>query len=245
MTPYHTDLGVMDDQEVAHLVIREHPEIVACLDGLQFDAGEGALLTLLLASVRNSAEKILMDVRDEEDIPESIFDVEDRAKRVGIAAKAIQWELQNQGDPHPDSRARSAAYHAEALELLHGPPPVIELSAQEREVLVRRAAASLEQANAEDHAEVGTRRRELQVLLDDLALLQKSDFPLFVTKLSVPRLCAWMARWNEDLYGKGPDASSELAVLRTVWERLKQSLSAKNDGSSISEGEGTILPRGL
>lgn len=234
------DQGTVDEREVAHLVIGERPEVVACLDGLEFHAGEEALVTLLLASVRNSVEQILIDVQDE-NIPTSILDVEARAKRVCIAAKAIRWEFQKKGEPHPDSLARLAAYRAESLELLHGPPTPIELSSVEREVLDGRAAASLEQENADDHAEVGTRKRELKVLLDDLALLQKSDFPYLVTRLPVPRLCAWMARWRKDLTGKGPDASSEMAAVRAVWGRLERSFTAESDAASGAEAQ--VFPK--
>jgi hypothetical protein len=243
MTPYHTDLGVVDDQEVAHLVIRERPEIVACLDGLQFHAGDEALMTLLRISIRKLAERIAMDLHEDATDPsESIREAQVRAKRINIVAKAVQFEVQKQGFPPGAHSAPFAAYRAETLELLHGPPPLIELSREERGVVARRAAASLELHEAQDDAGAGGKQQELRVLLDDVDLLGKSDFPYFVTKLPTARLFEWLARWQEESPERG-DAGSEGAVVRGISERLERKW--VDDDDPASGAGGPILPHAM
>lgn len=166
-------------------------------------------------------------------------DLEARAVQLRLAARALRREIEKQGPPPPDGDVRSTAYRAETLELLHGPPPPIRLDGQERELLLRMANVSLEEESAQDHNHAVSIRRELKALLDDLALVEKTDFPYLVTKLPIPRFLAWLDRWFDDLRGKGPDASSDVEVVRGIGNRIEQDWEAQDDAGAGK----SILPR--
>lgn len=216
----------------------DRPELVACLDGMQFRAGEDALCLFLQAAIKKLISEIQMDLHEEADLSRSSVELEARAVRLRLAARALRRELEIQGPPPPDGE-RSSVYRAETLELLHGPPPPIRLARPELETVIRMAKASLEDEAEQKRDDAASRRQELQVLLEDLTLVRKTDFPYLVTKLPMPRFLAWLDRWFHHLYGKKPDASSDVEVLRGLRRRIEQDWINQDDAGA---GEG-IFPR--
>jgi hypothetical protein len=207
----------------------ERPELVACLEGLHFRAGGGALRALLEAAIRNLVSEILTNLSEEADLSELIVDVEARAAQLPPAARALRWEFEKQGPPPPDLGKRSAAYRAETLEHLHGPPPPIRLDRPELEISTRMAKSSLEDEAAQEHDQAASRRQELKALLDGLALVEKADFPYLVTELPMPRLLAWLDHWFHDLGAKGPVAESELEVVQGMGRRIEPDWIGRDD----------------
>jgi hypothetical protein len=202
----------------ARVAIPGRPEINACLDGLQFNAGEEALVALLRASIMNLARQIQEDLHEDEEISHSAHFVQDRARRIWLAARAMQWELR---DSPTDETWRAGAYRAEVLEPLHGPPPLIELGREEREVLIRGVTASVERGQEGDPASSEFEVGELEMLLEDVGLLKKCDFPYLVTRVPGHRLLEWLFRWRQELRGSEEDASADLAAVSAICSRLE------------------------
>ena len=206
-------------ETAARITLEERPEVVACLNGLEFPDGE-PLLALLRASMLALAGDMIEDLHEDETFSASIVCLQARAKRVFVLAKAMEVELRKQRNEVRDLAGQNAAYQAEMLELIHGPPPLIELGGDERKLLSRRAVVSLQSEENETCAAVEVRQQELQTLLEDLELLSESDFPYFVTRLPIPQVFEWLSRWGEELSKQGQDAASELAALRATRKRL-------------------------
>jgi len=125
--PPEIDALEVDSEEIAQIVIKDRPEVAACLDGLVFRGREDAMIPLLRAALVNIASSVLLDLEDEDAIQACIADLKIQTQRLPLAAKALDWEIQIRRDPKAASRQRSAGYQAEIHELIHGPLPPLEL----------------------------------------------------------------------------------------------------------------------
>jgi hypothetical protein len=225
--------------DAARVVFPGRPEIIASLDGLQFNPGEEALVALLRASIVSLARQIQEDLHEEEEIFTSVHEVQARARRIWLAARAMQWELRDR--PTGDAW-RSDAYRAEVLELLHGPPPLIELTPEEREALVRIVTASLKREQKGDPSDWEIERGELEILLEDVGLLKKCDFPYLVTRVRARRLLEWLFRWKAELRHSGEDALADLAAVRSICDRLERRWT-NHDETAAAAGPSVVFPR--
>lgn len=256
--PPELDLTDVEGDEIARIVIKGRPEIVACLDGLVFHQQEEAMIALLRAGLLNMASQALIDLDIEEEIAVSVADLQGRARRMTLASKALSWEIQNLGSSAAQIGPRSAAYKAEVCELLAEHLPPIAFSPQEGDVVFRWASASDEQEASVETPCSEIRRHELRTLLDDLDPQSNSGSSIFVTKLPRPRLAEWIHRWREESYRKvvaeRPAAESpnhrraessveiDLSLLRAIESRLVEG--GEPDSDSSTRPVGPILPRG-
>ncbi|HSS42330.1 MAG TPA: hypothetical protein VLK37_07230 [Solirubrobacterales bacterium] len=244
-----------DSEETARIVIKDRPEVAACLNGLVFRGQEDAMIILLRAALVNMTESVLLDLEDEDALSACIADLVIQAERLPLAAKALNWEVQARRDSQAVTRDRSAGYRAEIDELLHGPlPPLALVDSQERDALVRRANASLKRETERGNPDAQTRVEELQAILVDTAA---AGSPCFVTSLSRPRLAEWLARWSQEAFKEAHDAregsrtpsdfrvdrlpGGDLSLLRDIQRRLR----ARDDGRAgvAAQDCAPILPR--
>jgi hypothetical protein len=240
-----------DSEEVARIVIKDRPEVAACLDGLVFRGQEDAMIPLLRAALGNMTASVLLDLEDEDAISACIADLKVQTERMQLAGKALDWEVHARRDPLARTGQRSAGYRAEIHELLHGPLPPLELvNEQEREVVVRRVEESLEREAQAGGSDAEVRIEELRAILED-AEAGTVRFPCFITKLSRPRLAEWLVRWSEKAFKATLEAASsgdlgesldaELSSLRDIQERLHP-LGSSAQGLAIQLRR-PILPR--
>jgi hypothetical protein len=249
----------VDASDVARVVLNGRPEVVACLDGMEFFGQEDALLSLLRAAIVNLAVRILEDLDDEEIVRKTTIDVLGRAQRLHVAARAMHWEVESRGNPEDDILARSAGYRAEARELLHGAPPPLQLSQEEQEVVLREVRASKEMEEEKQHGGGQSRLLELETILEDLARVSAASTSWAVLTLPNPRFLEWLVRWDQELRGRqvgarpscsaippGPatdlDVPAELAILRRIRKRLEHPAEVDPASSSLA-ADRPIFPR--
>lgn len=210
------------DQEAARLVCKDRPEIAACLDGLVFRGQEEATSLLLRAALVNVSARILGDFEQEESVPAFVGDLQVQAMRLVLAGKALERELQVDRDPQARSHPRTWGYSAEIGELLHGPLPPLELNREEREVVVRRANASLESEAQIEDDDAKQRIAELQAILEDAGGGGIEESSCLIARLPRPRFAEWLARWVKESQGMPTDstASSDVSLLSDIGGRL-------------------------
>jgi hypothetical protein len=235
--PFHSDELDAKSEEVARIVIKERPEVAACLDGLVFRGQEDALLQLLRAALINMTSSVQLDLEDEDAISACIPDMKTQTERMQLAALALDWEIETRRDPQPGTRQRSAGYRAEVDELLHGPlAPLGLMNGQEQAVVVRWARKSLARESEVEDAEAETKKEELSAIIEDIDA-EPAEFPRFIT--GVPRRCLaeWLARWGEEAFEEANDeriltqmpsdveaeqtVPAELSLLRDIQKRLQ------------------------
>lgn len=234
--PPQTDALDADSEETAQIVIKDRPEVAACLNGLVFRGQEDAMIPLLRAALLNMTASVLLDIEDEDGLSACIGDLTIQGERLPLAVKALEWEIQTRRDPQTMARHRSAGYRVEVDELLHGPLPPLELvDSQERDAVIRRVDSSLEREAERGEADAEARTGELQAILEDVGS-RPADMPCFLTSLGRPRLAEWLARWSDEVFREGqeqrgvtPAASDlrldhhpgeDLALLRGIQNRL-------------------------
>lgn len=219
-------------EEIARIVIKDRPEITACLDGLVFRGQEDAMIPLLRAALINTASSVLLDLEDEDAMSACIADLKVQVERMPLAVKALEWEIQSRRNPPVKARRRSEVYRAEIHELLHGPLPPLELvNEQERDVVVRRVQASLQ---GKTQADVDPEVEELQAILDETDTSTTAP-PYFIRKLTRPRMAEWLARWSEQAFKEthekraldprgsncpAEEIGTEVSLLRGIQQRL-------------------------
>jgi len=185
----------VDCEEVARIVVKGRPEVVACLDGLVFHGLEDAMVPLLRAALINMTSGILLDLEDEDSLSACISDLMRRAERLPLAVKALHWEIQTRRGSPSESRVKSAGYRAEVHDLLHRPVAPLELDRVERELVKRKAKESLERERQRKGPGAESRIQELQTLLGDVSTGANS---LFLTELPRRVLAEWFERWSEE-----------------------------------------------
>jgi len=238
----------VENEEIARVVIKDRPEVAACLDGLVFRGREDAMIPLLRAALINMTANVLLDLEDEDALSACIGDLMLQTKRMPLAAKALDWEIQIRRDPQAAIQHRSAGYWAEVDELLHGPLPPLELvDPQERDAVVRRVNGSLRRETERGEANADARIKELQAILEDTGTGASS--PWFLTSLSRPRIAEWLARWSDEAFGEKqasgrrtpPNLGGDLSLLRDIQKRLHRR--GKGRTSVAAERCAPILPR--
>jgi hypothetical protein len=235
--PPQTDAFDADSEETAQIVIKDRPEVAACLNGLVFRGQEDAMIPLLRAALLNMTASVLLDIEDEDGLSACIADLTIQAERLPLAVKALEWEIQTQLDPQAMAPHRSAGYRVEIDELLHGPLPPLELvDSKERDAVIRRVNGSLEREAERGDADAEARTGELQAILEDVGP-GPADMPCFLASLGRPRLAEWLARWSDDAFREGQEQrgvtpaaadprfdhllGEDLPVLRGIQNRLR------------------------
>lgn len=234
--PPQTDAIDSDSEETAQIVIKDRPEVAACLNGLVFRGQEDAMVPLLRAALLNMTASVLLDIEDEDGLSACVADLAIQAERLPLAVKALEWEIQTRRDPRAITRHRLAGYRAEVDELLHGPLPPLELvDSQEQDAVIRRVNGSLERETERGDADAEARTGELQAILEDVGP-EAAETPCFLKSLSRPRLAEWLARWSDEAFREGQEQrgvtpvatdlrcdhhpSEDLALLRGIQNRL-------------------------
>lgn len=227
-----------NSDETARIIIKDRPEVAACLNGLIFRGQEDAMFILLRAALVNMTASVLLDLEDEDALSACIADLTIQAQRLPLAVKALDWEIQARRDPQARTRCRSAGYRAEVDELLHGPlPPLALMNSQERDAVIRRVSHSLERETERGDADAEARIGELQAILEDTRL-ESAESLWFLTSLSRPRLAEWLARWTDEAFREGQEAGGlppvptdprsfrppgkDISPLRDIQERLRR-----------------------
>jgi hypothetical protein len=226
----------VDTGETARIVIKERPEVAACLDGLVFRGQEDAIIPLLRAALVNMASNVLLDIEDEDAISACSADLKVQTDRMKLAAMALDWEVQAGKRSKASLRQRSTGYQAEICELLQGPLPPLELvNRQEQDVVVRKVKESLERETQVGEAGAAERMEELRAILEDIGGEEAGSFPCFITRLRRPRLAEWLARWSDEAYKEtqaergatpvdlsfGQGVTTEVSLLREIERRLQ------------------------
>jgi hypothetical protein len=225
----------VDGDEIARVVVKGRPEVVACLDGLVFHGREDAMVPLLRAALINLTSGILLDLEDEDSLSACITDLMSRADRMPLAVKALRWEIQTLSGSDSEPRVRSAGYRAEIHDLLHQRPvALLKLDPGERDLLQRKAEESLDREGQRQVRGAEARIQELQTLLGDVSAEANS---LLLTSLAPGALAEWVERWSEEeseaaqaqrapasvpvdsSLVEGP-AKSDLTLLRDIQMRL-------------------------
>lgn len=223
----------VDCEEVARVVVKGRPEVVACLDGLIFHGLEDAMVPLLRAALINMTSGILLDLEDEDSLSACISDLMRRAERLPIAVKALDWEIQTRRGSPSEPRVKSAGYRAEVHDLLHRPLAPLTLDRGERDLIKRKAKESLEREHQRQGPGSDSRIQELQTLLEDVSIGASS---FFLTKLPRGALAEWLERWSEEESemaqpGRAPtsipldssledSATADLTLLHDIQKRL-------------------------
>jgi hypothetical protein len=254
--PFQTDALDADSEETAQIVIKDRPEVAACLNGLVFRGQEDAMIPLLRAALLNMAASVLLDIEDEDGLSACIADLTIQAERLPLAVKALDWEIQTRREPKAVTRHRSAGYRAEVDELLHGPLPPLELvDSQERDAVIRRVNGSLDRETERGDADAEARTGELEAILEDIG--DSAETPCFLASVSRPRLAEWLARWSDEAFREGqrdrgvtsdaadphPDhgPTGDLPLLRDIQRRLHSR--GEVEGGVAAQDCPPIIPR--
>jgi hypothetical protein len=192
---FHVGTIDVDREEIARIVVKGRPEVVACLDGLVFHGLEDAMVPLLRAALINMTSAILLDLEDEDSLSVCVADLMSRAERMPLAAKALDWEIQTRRNSQSEPRVRSAGYRAEVHDRLHRPLVPLQLDQRERAIVKRRAERSLERESQREQPGAESRIQELQTLLEEVST---GTDCLFLTKLPRGVLAEWLERWSEE-----------------------------------------------
>jgi hypothetical protein len=220
--------------EIARIVVKDRPEVAACLDGLVFRGLEDALIPLLRAALINMAAGALLDLEDEDSTPVCIPDLIIRTKRMSLAGKALDWELQARRNPPERVRQRLVRYQVEVQELLLGPPAPLELDRQEREVVLRKVKEALAAGGHTNDADADLRLEQLKTISNELDS-QGSTGVLNVVGLTRASLAEWLAEWSDGAFdaaqadcGTPKSIDAEGSLLRDVQTRLLKPYAARS-----------------